>query len=88
LTSEFAKKYEMTLRLSEIPIDYPFQGPLYFHEAALRELFNYGADCAQRGKLWTTVEQALDSRQKAVSTKYENHQSPAKQLTITCPLGN
>jgi len=86
LTSTFAQKYGMNLKLTEIPIDYPFQGPLEFHEATSRELFNFGSDCAQDGKLWNTVEQEIVHNGKGLTkeaTKQLLAEGPQK---LSCPL--
>ena len=86
LTSELAGKYDMNFRYSSIPIDYPFQGPLDFQQSSMRALFDYGAECAQEGRLWTTVDQAMVRRQAATATEFDKRQAPDSQLTPACPL--
>jgi hypothetical protein len=86
LTSEFAQKYGMNLRLTAIPVSYPFQGPLYFHASSSRELFNYGADCARKGRLWTTVEQLVALDENDLSGRFAKHQSSGEQPMLTCPM--
>lgn len=49
----------MNLRLTSIPDDYPYHGPLDFSSKAMRTLFEFGATCAQSGKLWNTVDESL-----------------------------
>ena len=86
LTSEFAQKYGMSLRVTEIPIDYPFRGPLEFHESTSRQLFDYGADCAKKDRLWATVEQSLARNEKTQSTELVKN-TPAEIAAISsCPL--
>jgi len=87
LTSEFARKYDMNFRFSSIPIAYPFRGPLDFHESSIRVLFNYGADCARKGRLWTTaVEQAMTRGQAAITAGLEKPQAADVHATQSCPL--
>jgi hypothetical protein len=86
LTSEFAVKYVMNFRYSSIPIDYPFQGPLDFRQSSMRALFDYGAECAEEGRLWTTVEQATAHAQAVMATGFDRRQAPGPQLTPACPL--
>jgi hypothetical protein len=50
----FARGYDMTLRVSSIPEEYPLQGPVDFRASALQALFDYGSQCAQGGRLWTS----------------------------------
>jgi len=87
LTAEFAQKYDMNFRFSSIPIDYPFRGPLDFQQSSMRALFDYGAECAWEGRLWTTVEQAMARGHGAMPTGFEKQQvSDAARLTESCPL--
>lgn len=86
LTSEFAWKYEMNFRYSSIPIDYPFQGPLDFRQSSMRALFDYGAECAQQGRLWTTVDQAMVQGQTATATGGEKRPATDPHLPPACPL--
>jgi hypothetical protein len=87
LTSEFAQKYGMNLRLTAIPVSYPFQGPLDFHESSSQQLFHYGAECARAGKLWTTVEQLATHDENDLSAGIAQHQPVEKQPVPACPLG-
>ncbi len=88
LTSEFAQKYGMNLKLTAIPVSYPFRGPLYFHESSSLELFNYGAICARAGKLWTTVEQLVTLHENALSAASANRQPVAEHASLACPSGD
>ena len=87
LTSEFAEKYDMNFKFSSIPTDYPFRGPLDFHESAMRALFNYGAFCAREGRLWTTVEQAITRTRAAIPVGFDQQRASDAQTTPSCPLG-
>ena len=84
LTSAFAQKYGMNLRLTVVPLEYPFQGPLEFHEATSRELFSYAANCAQKGMLWNTIEQEIAHSEKTLSR--ELSQLPEIKPIVSCPL--
>jgi hypothetical protein len=88
MTSEFAQKYDMNLKITAIPVSYPFRGPLDFSKSTLLELFNYGADCARDGKLWTTVEQAVIPDDKDLPNRFSTHQFPEGQPILSCPLDN
>ena len=87
LTSEFAQQYGMNLRLTAIPVSYPFHGPLYFHEASSRELFDYGVACAREGRLWTTIEQLATLDENAPSIASTKRQPVGEQPILACPLG-
>ena len=87
LTSAFAQKYGMNLRLTVIPIDYPSGGPLDFHQASSRKLFDYGVECAREGRLWTTVEQAIAHSERALATaRAKSKTSPESHALVMCPL--
>ncbi|MGB7598474.1 MAG: patatin-like phospholipase family protein [Gallionella sp.] len=87
LTSAFAQKYGMSLRITVIPIDYPFSGPLDFHQASSRKLFDYGAECAREGRLWSTVEQAIAHSERVLATELaKNKTAPERHAMVMCPL--
>jgi hypothetical protein len=86
LTSAFAKRYGMNLSLTLIPIEYPFKGPLEFHESTSRELFKYASDCAQQGKLWNTLEQSIAHSEKTLSKESTNNLPTKEQAMVSCPL--
>ena len=86
LTSAFAKRYGMNLKLTLIPLDYPFKGPLEFHESASRELFRYASDCAQENQLWNTVEQSIAHSEKILSKESTTDLPPKNPSSVTCPL--
>jgi hypothetical protein len=78
LTAEFSHRYGMNFQFSDIPTDYPYKGPIDFHKATMQSLFNYAADCAAHGRLWTTPEQA--------EVRSERAQSSTPGHTAECPL--
>lgn len=59
-SAQFATHYRMRLRFTSLPIEYPRSDPLDFSQASMRALFYYGMECAEKGQLWMTVEQAVD----------------------------
>ena len=86
LTSAFTQRYGMNLKLTLIPIEYPFHGPLEFHEATSRKLFNYAADCAQQDKLWNTIEQSIARNEFSLLLDIPNPPPPEGLTAVTCPL--
>ena len=52
----------------------------------MRALFDYGAECAQEGRLWTTVDRAMVHGQAVTATGFDKRQTPDPQLTPACPL--
>jgi hypothetical protein len=61
-----AHDHEMSFRQTEIPIDYPYGGPIDSGAAEMRALFAYGRRCAVEGRLWTTPTESLHRSQAAV----------------------
>jgi hypothetical protein len=55
-----AQRNGMRLRVSEIPNDYPYLGPLDVQPSGMRALFEYGVRCAREGQLWATPMGLLD----------------------------
>jgi predicted acylesterase/phospholipase RssA len=49
----------MTLRVSEIPDDYPFSGWLDTRTANVAALFNFGVRCGSQDRLWGSAAHAL-----------------------------
>jgi hypothetical protein len=77
LSAAFAQRHGMQFRFSYIPNNYPFQGPLNLKPSAVRALFDYGARCAMAGRLWLSLEQAVDAgQQAATSLPKESSQCP------------
>lgn len=56
LAYNFADRYGMNFQLTAVPSGYPFHGPLDFEPAHMRELFDYGARCAESGLLWKSLD--------------------------------
>src|SRR6202166_1558090 len=58
-TLALATKNDMSIHVTAIPDDYPFTRLPDLKPERMRALFNFGADCAMRGELWTTPEGLL-----------------------------
>jgi hypothetical protein len=56
---------EMTLRVSEIPDDYPYTGWLDMGRANMGALFEFGARCAAQNGLWDSAAHALSRAKQA-----------------------
>jgi predicted acylesterase/phospholipase RssA len=80
LTAAFADRYEMDFRFTYVPVTYPFKGPLDFKFSSMHALFEFGARCAEAGRLWTTLQQAMGEAQHAATTM--------SQQTDDCPVSN
>ena len=50
----------MQVRVTEIPSDYPFAGPLNVDPVRMKALFDFGDRCTRENKLWETPRQMLD----------------------------
>jgi predicted acylesterase/phospholipase RssA len=59
LSAAFAERHGMSFHFSNIPVSYPFAGPLAFEAQDMRALFDWAAACAEHGRLWLAVDQAL-----------------------------
>jgi hypothetical protein len=55
-----AQRNGMQLRVTEIPNDYPYLGPLDVQPSRMRTLFDFGVRCARQGQLWATPIELLD----------------------------
>jgi hypothetical protein len=67
-TLALATRNDMNLKVTAIPDDYPFNGLLDLKPERMRALFNFGAECAMRGELWTTTEGLLQRSFRASLT--------------------
>jgi hypothetical protein len=67
LSAEFARRYDMRLRFTFLPMTFAYGGSLDFGYPNLHGLFAYGARCARTNRLWTTLSQAIDAGERAAS---------------------
>jgi hypothetical protein len=67
-TLALATRNDMNLKVTAIPDDYPYNGLLDLKPERMHALFNFGAECAMRGELWTTPEGLLQRSFRASLT--------------------
>ena len=79
---QFAEKYRMSVRSTYLPFDYPQYSSADFRASTMRPLFDYGARCAQSGRLWTTMDETMDTVAKAAPA---SNRTPVDQK-VECPL--
>lgn len=72
-----AEKLGMSVRVTEIPNDYPFRGSMDFDPGRMRQLFDFGARCGALSQIWGTPLQALQ--------RNEVVQHPAEYTQVACP---
>ncbi len=58
-----AERNDMQLRVTEVPNDYPFLGPLDVDPSRMKALFDFGVRCALEERLWTTPVELLEQRE-------------------------
>jgi predicted acylesterase/phospholipase RssA len=77
---ELARRNDMHLLITEIPVDYAAASFIDFDPVKMRELFSYGQYCAGKGLLWLTPEQSLQSNLERTSkaTAYDSSRCPAE----------
>ena len=56
---QFAEKYRMSVQSTYLPFDYPKYSSADFRASMMRPLFDFGARCAERGRLWTTMDETM-----------------------------
>ena len=54
-----SRRLGMQFQLTEVPVDYPQASFIDFDQAHMQALYDYAADCAERGLLWLTPEQSV-----------------------------
>jgi predicted acylesterase/phospholipase RssA len=82
---QFADKYRMSVQSTYLPFDYPKYSSADFRASTMRPLFEYGARCAQNGRLWTTLDETMATVQAAAPATKRT--SPVDQ-EVGCPLRN
>jgi hypothetical protein len=81
---QFAEKYGMSVQSTYLPLDYPTYSPADFRASTMRPLFEYGARCAQSGRLWTTTDATVPAIAAVSASKLT---APSDQ-EVECPLRN
>jgi len=83
--NQFADKYRMSVRSTFVPLDYPTYSPADFRASTMRPLFEYGARCAESGRLWTTMDETMATVAVVARASKRN---PAVDQEVACPLRN
>src|SRR5882672_5397012 len=80
---QFAEKYHMSVQSTYLPLEYPKYSSADFRASTMRPLFEYGARCAQSGRLWTTLDETMDTVAAAAPAW---NRTPTVDQEIECPL--
>jgi len=83
--NQFAEKYRMSVQSTYLPFDYPKYGSADFRASTMRALFDYGARCAQSGRLWTTLDETMNTVAAAVPASKRNQMADRQ---TECPVRN
>ncbi len=81
--NQFAEKYRMSVQSTYVPFDYPKYGSADFRASTMQALFDYGARCAESGRLWTTLDETMDSIAVAALASKE---ASSADREVACPL--
>jgi predicted acylesterase/phospholipase RssA len=79
---QFAEKYRMSVQSTYLPFDYPQYSSADFRASTMRPLFEYGARCAEKGRLWTTMDETMDTVARAAPAS----KRPPVDQKVECPL--
>jgi predicted acylesterase/phospholipase RssA len=79
---QFAEKYRMSVQSTYLPFDYPQYSSADFRASTMRPLFEYGERCAQNGRLWTTLDETMDTVARAIPASKRN----SADQKVECPL--
>jgi predicted acylesterase/phospholipase RssA len=79
---QFAEKYRMSVQSTYLPFDYPQYSSADFRSSTMRPLFEYGARCAQNGRLWTTLDETMDTVARAIPAS----KRVSVDQKVECPL--
>jgi predicted acylesterase/phospholipase RssA len=80
---QFAEKYRMSVQSTYLPFDYPKYSSADFRASTMRPLFDYGARCAERGRLWTTMDETMATVAAAAPA---SKRTPTADQQVECPL--
>jgi predicted acylesterase/phospholipase RssA len=80
--NQFAERYRMSVQSTYLPFDYPQYSSADFRASTMRPLFDYGSRCARSGRLWTTIDETMDTVASAVPA---SKRVPMDQK-VECPL--
>jgi predicted acylesterase/phospholipase RssA len=80
---QFAAEYRMSVQSTYLPYDYPEYSSSDFKASTMRPLFEYGARCAESGRLWTTMDETMATVAAAAPVA---KRSPSPDEAVACPL--
>lgn len=80
---QFADKYRMSVQSTYLPYDYPEYSSSDFRASTMRPLFEYGARCAESGRLWTTRDETMATVAAAAPVA---KRTAALDQEVACPL--
>ena len=80
---QFADKYRMSVQSTYLPFDYPKYSSADFRASTMRPLFEYGAQCAASGHLWTTMDETMATIATAAPA---SKRTPPVNEEVECPL--
>ena len=80
---QFADKYRMSVQSTYLPFDYPKYSSSDFRASTMRPLFEYGARCAESGRLWTTMDETMATIAAAAPASMRT--APVDE-EVACPL--
>src|SRR5208283_4405253 len=63
--SSLAQRYRMNVRVTDIPDDYPYGGPLDLEPSSMKSLFDFGVRCALADQLWARPLDVLERAERA-----------------------
>jgi hypothetical protein len=75
--SSLAQRYQMNVRVTDIPDDYPYRGPLDLAPSSMKALFDFGMKCALAGALWAAPVDVLEKAERA--------RTPTVDGPVECP---
>lgn len=81
--NQFAEKYHMSVQSTYLPFDYPEYSSADFRAATMRPLFDYGARCAELGRLWTTMDETMAT---VTAAPPASKRTPTVDQPVACPL--
>jgi predicted acylesterase/phospholipase RssA len=83
--NQFSEKYRMSVQSTYLPYDFPSYSSADFRASTMRPLFEYGARCAESGRLWTTMDETMATVAGAAPAS-KRTSSPDQE--VACPLRN
>jgi hypothetical protein len=83
-SAEFARRNDMRFRFTYLPATFRYGGSLDFKFANMNSLFEFGSRCAQSGRIWSTLLQAIVKGQRAASAPPKpSDECPGSTIAVT-----